>query len=153
MDFEFIGPDDKPALMCLTSPELIAICQGMLAELGYKVHHVTNEAEFVARYPQLQYQVVIIEECFSAMTPEENTTLRAIQWMPMNRRRHSTFILIGATFQTLHPMQAYQQSVQAVLNVVDIANLGQVVQKIVGETDIFYATFRDTQTRIAQGKV
>ncbi len=153
MDFEFIGPDDKPALLCLTSPELIAICQGMLAELGYKVHHVTNEAEFIARYPQLQYHVVIIEECFCADTPEENTTLRNIQWMPMGRRRHSTFILLGANFQTLHPMQAYQQSVQAVMNVVDIANLGQVVQKVVGESDIFYATFRDTQARIAAGKV
>lgn len=153
MEFEFIGPDDKPALLCLTSPELIAICQGILAELGYKVHHVTNEAEFVARYPQLQYQVVIIEECFSAMTPEENTTLQSIQWMSMGRRRHSTFFLIGANFQTLHPMQAYQQSVQAVVNVVDIVNLGQVVQKVVGETDIFYATFKDTQARIAAGKV
>lgn len=153
MEFEFIGPDDKPALLCLTSPELIAICQGLLAELGYKVHHITNEAEFVARYPQLQYQVVIIEECFSCELPEDNTTLAQIQWMPMGRRRHSTVFLLGSNFQSLNTMQAYQQSVQAVVNVADLANLGQIIHKVVGESELFYATFRDTQTRMAQGKV
>jgi CheY-like chemotaxis protein len=153
MEFEFIGPDDKPAMMCLTSPDLIAITQGLLAELGYKVHHVTNEAEFTARYPQLPYQVVIIEECFGCDNPADNTTLKQIQWMPMGRRRQTTFILMGASFQTLNSMEAYGQSVHAVVNLVDLANLGQVIQKVTSETDLFLATFRDTQARMAQGKV
>lgn len=153
MEFDFIGPDDKPALICLTSPDLVAISQGLLAELGYKTHHVTNEAEFTARYPQLSYQVVVIEECFGGNTPEENTTLKLIQWMPMTRRRQSVFILMGSNFQSLNTMQAYQQSVHAVVNVADLANLGQIIQKVTSENDLFLATFRDTQTRIAQGKV
>jgi len=153
MEFEFIGPDDKPAMICLTSPDLIAITQGLLAEQGYKVHHVTNEAEFMARFPQLPYQVVIIEECFCCETPADNTTLKQIQWMPMGRRRQTTVILMGTSFQTLHPMQAYTQSVHAVVNVVDLANLGQVIQKVTSENDLFLATFRDTQARMAQGKV
>jgi hypothetical protein len=59
---------------------------------------------------------------------------------------------MGPSFQTLHPMQAYQQSVHAVLNPSEIANLDQIVQKVVADNNLFLHIYRDTQNRIAQGK-
>ncbi|HSH94617.1 MAG TPA: hypothetical protein VK968_10770, partial [Roseimicrobium sp.] len=72
--------------------------------------------------------------------------------MPMMNRRHSTIILVGPSFQSLHPMQAFQQSVHAVVNPDEIANLAQIVQKVTADNDLFLNAYRETMMRLAQGK-
>ena len=61
-------------------------------------------------------------------------------------------------FSTLSAMQAFQQSVHAVVNREELgllgANiLGPIVQRIVGDNDLFFNVYRETQLRIVQGKV
>lgn len=152
-ELEYIGPDDKPALLGLTTPEYLAPCLAALSEMGYKVHSVTEHDEFLVRFAQFQYQVVILEETFACATPDENHALRQLQFMPMNRRRHCTILLIGAGFQTLNPMQAFQQSVHAVVNPVELPTVNAIVHKAVMDCDLFLNCYRETQLRIAQGKV
>ena len=40
----------------------------------------------------------------------ENLTLKSLQAMSMNQRRHATIILFGDSYQTFTPLQAFQQS-------------------------------------------
>src|SRR5437660_7362260 len=96
--FEFISATDKPALLAFSSPEWLEAARTALTELGYKVHTAATHGDFLVRFSQIRYQVVIIEELFAANTPEENLTLKAIQTMPMNQRRHATIILFGESF-------------------------------------------------------
>ena len=151
-DFEFLSPTDKPALLALSTMEWMATAQTILGELGYKVHVASSHDDFTNRFSGIQYQVVIIEELFNASTPAENTTLKNIQILPMPQRRHCTFFLLGDSFQTLNVMQAFQQSVHAVVNREELLTLGQIVQKTVGDNDTFLRTYRDTQQRMAEGK-
>jgi hypothetical protein len=95
------------------------------------------------------YQVVIIEEMFSATTPEENESLRALQRMPMSMKRNATIILFGFNMATFNPMQAYQQCVHAVVNPSEMFLLIQLVQKAVADNDMFLHTFREVQRRLA----
>jgi len=157
-ELEFIGPNDKPALLALSTPEWLDAARNVLAEIGYKVHAASNHDDFALRFGRIQYQVVIIEELFASNTPEENLTLQYIQQMPMPQRRHTMFILLGSSFSTLSAMQAFQQSVHAVVNREELgllgANiLGPIVQRIVSDNDLFFNVYRDTQLRIVQGKV
>ena len=157
-ELEFIGPNDKPALLALSTPEWLDAARNVLAEIGYKVHAASNHDDFTLRFGRIQYQVVLIEELFASNTPEENLTLQYIQQMPMPQRRHTIFILLGSSFDTLSAMQAFQQSVHAVVNREELgllgANiLGPIVQRIVGDNDLFFNVYRDTQLRIVQGKV
>src|SRR5580698_7497781 len=102
-DFDFISAADKPALLAFSTPEWMEIAKASLQELGYKVHTAATHSDFLIRYTQIRYQVVILEELFAANSIEENTTLQTIQNMPMNQRRHSTIILLGNSFQTFTP--------------------------------------------------
>jgi hypothetical protein len=115
-NFDFISTTDKPALLAFSTPEWLETARTALAELGYKVHTAATHGDFLIRFSQVRYQIVILEELFAANSMEENLTLQAIQQMPMNQRRHATFILFGDSFQTFTPMQAFQQSVHAVIN-------------------------------------
>lgn len=152
-DFDFIRPTDKPALLALSTPEYLATARTVLHEMDYKVHHATDHEDYVNRFGQIQYQVTILEERFSCSAIEENLALMRLQYLPMGHRRHSTTFLIGESFQSLNTMQAFHQSVHAVIHPSDLGSLKQILQQILADNDLFLSVFRDTQTRIAQGKI
>lgn len=152
-DYEFISPSDKPALLALSSMEVLANVQTIVLECGYKIHVASNHDDFSRRFTALNYHVVVVEELFAAGTPDQNTTLRQLQWMPMARRRHTVAILISERLQTLNPMHAFQQSVHAVVNKADLSSLGGILQKAVSDNDLFLHSYREVQAALAQGKL
>jgi hypothetical protein len=148
-EFDFLAPTDKPALIGLSTPELQETAKTALDQLGYKVHTAVNHGEFMHKFAQVAYQVVILEELFSASTPEENESLRALQRMPMSLRRHTVAILFGFNLATFNPLQAYQQCVHAVVNPSEMFLLIQLIQKAVADNDMFLHTYREVQRRLA----
>jgi hypothetical protein len=154
---EFIGLNDKPALLAISAPEWLDAAKSVLAENGYKVHAASNHDDFIVRFGRIQYQLVLIEELFASNTPEENVTLRYIQHMTMAQRRHAVFLLLGNSFNTLNTLQAFQQSVHAVVNRDEMALLGPsilapIIQRVMADNDLFLHVYRDTQLQLVQGR-
>src|SRR5437773_11577832 len=146
--FDFISATDKPALLAFSTPEWLDAAKAALTELGYKVHTAVTHGDFLIRFSQIRYQVVIIEELFAANNIGENLTLQALQQMPMGQRRQATVILIGDSFQTFTPMQAFQQSVHAVVNTSELFLLKQLIEKAVADNALFEHSFREAQARV-----
>ena len=146
--FDFIGATDKPALLAFSTPEWLEGVKTALQELGYKIHTAATHSDFLVRFSQVRYQVVIVEERFAANTLEENLTLRALQDMTMGQRRHATIILFGESFQTFTPMQAFQQSVHAVINNSELFLVKQLIEKAVADNAMFLHSYQEVQTRI-----
>jgi hypothetical protein len=149
--FDFISTTDKPALLAFSNPEWLEAAKTALAELGYKAHTAATHSDFLIRFSQIQYQAVILEETFSANDQGENLTLQALQEMPMSQRRHATVILIGNSFQTFTPLQAFQQSVHAVINSSELFLLRQLVEKAIADNALFLQGFREAQIRAYSG--
>ena len=147
-DFDFISATDKPALLAFSTPDWLGTAQAALQELGYKVHTAATHSDFLIRFSQIHYQVVILEELFGANSIAENSTLQSLQNMPMNQRRHATVILFGDSFQTFTPMQAFQQSVNAVINPSEIFLLKQLIEKAVADNAFFLHSFREAQASL-----
>jgi hypothetical protein len=146
--FEFISATDKPALLAFSTPEWLDEVKKALQQLGYKVHTAATHSDFLVRFSQVHYKVVVIEERFAANTLEENLTLQAIQRMPLGQRRHCTFILIGEAFQTFTPLQAYQHSVHAVINSSELFLVHQLIEKSVTDNEMFLHSFTEVQSRL-----
>ena len=113
--FDFVTASDKPALIAFSTPAWLESAQAALAELGYKVHTAATHSDFILRFSQAHYRVVIMEELFGANTVEENLSLKALQGMTVSQRRHATTLLVGDSFQTFVPMEAFKHSVHAVI--------------------------------------
>ncbi len=145
--FDFISATDKPALVAFSTPEWLEAAKTALAELGYKVHTAATHSDFLIRFSQVRYQVVVIEELFASNELKDNLTLQAIQAMQMSQRRHTTVILFGNSFQTFTPMQAFQYSVHAVINSSELFLLKQLIEKAVADNSLFLTSFREAQTR------
>lgn len=149
MDFDFLTANDRPALIALSTPELQETAKTALDQLGFKVHTAVNHGEFLHKFGQVPYQVVIMEENFSASTPEENESLLALRRMPMTIRRNAVVILFGFNMATFNPMQAFQQGVHAVVNPSEMFLLVQLIQKAIADNDMFLHTLREVQRRVA----
>ena len=145
--FDFVSTTDKPALLAFSTPEWLEAARTALAELGYKVHTAATHGDFLIRFSQVHYQVVIVEELFAANDINENATLAALQHMQMSERRQATVILFGNSFQTFTPMQAFQQSVHAVINPSELFLLKQLIEKAVADNALFLHSFHEGQTR------
>ncbi len=153
-DFEFLSPDDKPALLAVNSADLKAQAEAILMGLGYKVHSIATHDEFLSKFQQANYEILIIELPFAGSTGvQDNETLKTIQGMSMNARRHCTVFLIGEPFQSLHPMEAFQQSVHAVVNPNELADFESILQKVIGENELFLKAFKDVQMQMAKGEL
>src|SRR4026209_442982 len=103
VEFDFLTPTDKPALVGLTTPELQDTAKTALDQLGYKVHTAVNHGEFLHKFAQVAYQVVVLEELFSSNSPDENESLLALQRMPMSSRRNCVIVLFGFNMATFNP--------------------------------------------------
>jgi hypothetical protein len=145
--FDFLSATDKPALLAFSTPEWLESAKTALTELGYKVHTAATHGDFLIRFSQIRYQVVILEELFAANNIAENQTLQSLQVMPMSQRRHSTVILFGDSFQTFTPLQAFQQSVHAVINSSELFLLKQLIEKAVADNNLFLNGYREAQAR------
>src|ERR1035441_10287924 len=145
--FDFVSATDKPALLAFSTPEWLEAARAALTELGYKVHTAATHSDFLVRFSQIHYQVVILEELFAANNPSENMTLQALQTMSMSQRRHATVILFGDSFQTFAPLQAFQKSVHAVIISSELFLLKQLIEKAVADNTLFLGSFREAQTR------
>jgi DNA-binding NtrC family response regulator len=152
-EFDIIGPGDQPALLAISTPEVIGLVKTALAEMGYKVHVVENYEQFELRYNQVNYQIVVIEETFAGADSLENPALRLVQNLTMSLRRHAVIILVGPTVETLNTMQAFAQSVHCVINYSELQILPELVQKTVAENEMFLTTYRDIQRRVYQKPV
>jgi hypothetical protein len=152
VEIDFISASDKPAMLAISDAALEETAKTALRELGYKTHTAKDLEDFAARFGQVQYQVLIIDEHFACAEFSQNLTLQKVQWMPMPQRRHCTIFLISSTLNTLNAKQGFQHSVHAIVNRADLSSLKQIVQQVVADNDMFLNVYRDTQVRIAQGK-
>ena len=146
--FEFIGADDRPALLAFSTPEWLEAVRTAARDLGYLVHTAATHSDFLIRFSQVRYHLVVLEECFAANTIEENLTLQSLQTMPMIQRRHATVILLGNSFQTFTPMQAFQQSVHAVINCSELFLIKALIEKAVGDKTRFLHSYHESQNRV-----
>src|SRR5271156_2756153 len=106
-DFDFIGQNDHPALLAVSNEDVLTMAKADLGGMGYKVHAAHTHEQFESRYYMVNYEIVVVEETFSGSSTFDNPTLRLLQNMSMNFRRHACVILIGEAYETMNTMQAF----------------------------------------------
>ena len=149
--FDFLTTTDKPALLALSTPEWQELARAALNELGYKSHLASAHGDFITSFTQVPYQIVIIEECFASDAAPENRSLAFLQAAQTHLRRHAVVILVGDSFTSFDPLQAFMLGVHLVVNRSEMLLLIQFIQKAVADNDLFLHGYRETQRRVAQG--
>lgn len=136
-------PGDQTALVCIDVPEPQRLVVDQLNALGYKLHTGLFAEDILLKMRTHTYDVVLISEHFNATDAETNPLLAEATRISALQRRRQVVVLIGPGFKTNDDLQAFQHSVDVVINLADIVNLRPVLRRAVLSKQEFYAPFNE----------
>lgn len=115
-----------------------------LESRGYKIQYAKSPEHAVHKMKFTHFHFIALHESYGNKDLENNPIYMTLIEMPMVTRRNIFVALMGKDFKTLNNMQAFQKSVNVVINEKDINKLEDVLKKSVSEIDIFYKVFKET---------
>jgi CheY-like chemotaxis protein len=141
---DIFEPGDLTALVCTDVPEVQRLVVDQLTALNYKLHTGLFVEDILLKLRAHTYDVVLISENFAATDLETNPILREATRAPAAQRRKQLLVLIGSSVQTNDELQAFQHSVDLVVNLADVMNLRPVLRRALLRTQEFYAPFQES---------
>jgi hypothetical protein len=140
---DLFEPDDLTSLVCVDVPEVQRILVDQLTVLNYKIHTGLFLEDILLKLRAHVYDVVIISEHFNASDIASNPIVAAAIAASSEQRRKQFIVAVGSTFNTNDELQAFQYSVDLVVNLADVVNLRPVLRRGVIRMSEFYAPFRE----------
>ncbi|MGB8170317.1 MAG: hypothetical protein WCF18_22635 [Chthoniobacteraceae bacterium] len=141
---DIFEPGDLTALICTDVPEVQRLVVDQLTSLNYKLHTGLFVEDILLKLRAHTYDVVVISENFAATDIETNPILREATNAPAAQRRKQLLVLIGSSLLTNDELQAFQHSVDLVVNLADVMNLRPVVRRALLRAQEFYAPLQES---------
>jgi len=110
----------------------------------YKIQYAKSPEHAVHKMKFTHFHFIALNENYGDKGLDNNPVYKTLIEMPMVTRRNIFLALMGTNFKTLNNMQAFQKSVNVVINEKDIEKLGDVLKKSISENEIFYKVFKET---------
>lgn len=140
---DLFEPGDLTALVCVDVPEVQRIIVDQLTALNYKIHTGLFLEDILLKLRAHVYDVVVISEHFNATDIGSNPIVALAVAAPAEQRRKQFLVAVGSTLNTNDELQAFQYSVDLVVNLADVVNLRPVLRRGVMRVSEFYAPFRE----------
>ncbi len=140
LDFD---EDMQSALICEDNADVGNTVAKVLKSLKYRADMVMSLDEAFDKLRFNSYDIVVLNELFDESTPQYNEILEHFQLMQISARRHILIVLLGSKFTTMDNMQAFEKSVNLVLNLKDLSKLTGVLKKALKENRLFYRNFKE----------
>ncbi|QPJ65112.1 MAG: hypothetical protein G3M78_06800 [Candidatus Nitrohelix vancouverensis] len=115
-----------------------------LQEKDYKLQYAKSPEQGVYKMKFTKFHLVALHEKFGGVSLDESAIYQSIIELPMELRRNIFVALVGKDFKTLSDMQAYQYSVNVVVNEKDLGKLGDILKKSIGEFEMMYKVYKET---------
>jgi hypothetical protein len=140
---DLFEPGDLTAIVCVDVPEVQRIVVDQLTALNYKIHTGLFLEDILLKLRAHAYDVVVISEHFNAGDITNNAIIATAIAAPAEQRRRQFLVAIGSTLVTNDELQAFQHSVDLVVNLADVVNLRPVLRRGVARMNEFYTPFRE----------
>jgi len=140
---DIFEPGDLTAIVCTDVPEVQRLLVDQLTQLNYKIHTGLFVEDILLKLRAHAYDVILITENFAATDIETNPILQEATRAPAHQRRKQLIVLIGSSVNTNDELQAFQHSVDLVVNLSDVMNLRPVLRRALLRTQEFYAPYTD----------
>lgn len=142
--FGYLSPDKETAMICEQDKDLCDYLTKALIDLNYDVVTPTTFKEAL-RYMRFHiFDVIVVDENFDTDVWEVNYVLNYIENLIMPVRRQIFVSLISEIYPTMDNMQAYNKSVNLIINKKEISEAGLILKKEISDNKDFYFIFRES---------
>ena len=143
-DEELVIYDENDQLALILDDTNQSAWTQALENRDFKIQYAKSPDHAVHKMKFTHFHFVALHENYGNKGLDNNPVYKTLTQMPMVTRRNIFVALMGSNFKTLNNMQAFQKSVNVVINEKDLDKMEDVLKKSVSENEIFYKVFKET---------
>jgi predicted Zn finger-like uncharacterized protein len=145
--FDFLEEGAKTAIVCENDPEYQAKILAALKAMDYHVTQATSARDVLKQMRFHNFDLVVVNERFDSPDVDRNNVLRYLERLPMVTRRDMFVALVTERFRTMDNMAAFHKSVNLVVNLSNLDDMGKILQRGVSDSEGFYRVFKEALVR------
>ena len=149
--FDFIEEEGLTALVCESNPAVRKTIIQALDLLEYQITEAENTRDALKRMRYHNYDLFVVNEHFDTDNPESNGILLYLERLSMAVRRFMFVALISSRFRTMDNMLALNKSVNLIINIKNVDDIGKILSRGITDNEYFYRIFKGTLKEV--GKV
>ncbi|MEZ4525853.1 MAG: zinc-ribbon domain-containing protein [Desulfobacterales bacterium] len=140
--FEFLEEGAKTAMICEMNPQIRARIREAAEKQDYHVLEAPSPRDALREMRYHTFDLIVINELFGTRDPDMNHILKYLGQLMMIVRRNIFVAMLSERFRTNDNMQAYNKSVNLIINLKDMDRFGTILEHAIKEHDTFYRTFK-----------
>lgn len=148
--FDFVDADAETALVCEPDNSVRDKVKKALKGMGYQSMEARYAKEALKSMRFHHYDLVIINELFDPAASGGNDVLDYLATMHMGIRRQMFVALLSGTYRTMDTIQAFNKSVNVIINLKNINDVGTILKSAIADNAFFYRMMKDILKRMGK---
>jgi predicted Zn finger-like uncharacterized protein len=148
--FSFIEEEGLTALLCEQNPVARQNIENALNLMDYQFTVAESARDALKRMRYHTYDLIVVNESFDTNNPESNGVLIYLERLGMSVRRNIFVAMISNRYRTMDNMMAFRDSVNLIVNIKNIEDIGKILSRGITDTELFYNVYRETLKEIGR---
>ena len=141
--FDFIEEEGLTALLCEQNPKVRKTIEEALRIMDYQITVADSARDALKRMRYHVYDLIVVNENFDTNNPEANGVLLYLERLGMSVRRNIFVAMISTRYRTMDNMMAFRDSVNLIVNVKNIDDIGKILSRSITDTELFYNVLKE----------
>ena len=141
--FDFIEEEGQTALLCEQNPLVRKTITEALNLMEYQTTVSENARDTLKRMRYHVYDLIVVNENFDTDSPESNGVLIYMERLGMSVRRNIFIAMVSNRYRTMDNMMAFQNSVNLIINIKNVEDIGKILSRGITDNELFYRIFRE----------
>lgn len=142
--FDFIEEEGLTALVCEQNPIARKTINSALGLMDYQITVAESARDALKRMRYHVYDLIVVDENFDTKNPDANGVLIYLERLQMSIRRNIFVAMVSSRYRTMDNMMAFHASVNLVINVKNIDDIGKILGRGITDTELFYRIYKET---------
>ncbi len=148
--FDFIEEEGLTALICESNPLVQDTISRALELMEYQITKAESARDALKRMRYHNYDLFVVNESFDTDNPESNGVLLYLERLTMAVRRNMFIALVSDRFRTMDNMMALNKSVNLIINIKNIEDIGKILSRGITDNEFFYRVFKGTLKEVGR---
>ena len=111
--------------------------------MDYQITVADSARDALKRMRYHVYDLIVVNESFDTNNPEANGVLLYLERLGMSVRRNIFVAMISTRYRTMDNMMAFRDSVNLIVNVKNIDDIGKILSRSITDTELFYNVLKE----------
>lgn len=148
--FDFIEEEGITALVCEANPLVRKHITAALELMEYQITVAESARDALKRMRYHVYDLMVVNESFNTDNPDANGVLIYLERLNMTVRRNMFVAMVSSRYRTMDNMMALNKSVNLIINVKNIEDIGKILSRAITDNEYFYRVFKETLKEVGR---